>query len=214
MHLIGLQTVKLNPLAFPLSRHLVNLVKNKICSTGDIEKISKWPGFDIEEKSQLLQELSKITGREIKYLIRRLNHIKLACDASGNTSDSTPPMFDAVAAPLESIEMKADQTTGRALLLRAAVQVVTTPHSISGPTANVTLREELHKSLDEATGSYLFITVIPTGTIHFGETESAKYWESLRWHSLDMFDVLPTCCKGLQCSVLVNFAAKSLPVLV
>lgn len=60
------------------------LVKNKICSTEDIKKISRWPGFDIEEKSQIIQELSKITGREIRYLVRRLNHIKLACDTSGD----------------------------------------------------------------------------------------------------------------------------------
>jgi len=110
-----------------------------------------------------------------------------SCDASGNVSDSLPPTFDTVVAPLESVEMTADQTTGRALLLRAARHVVTTSASTSGPATNVTLREELHKSLHQATGSYLLITVAPTGIIHFGGTESSKYWKSLRWHSLDMF---------------------------
>ncbi len=110
-----------------------------------------------------------------------------SCDASGNVSDSSPPIFDMVVAPLESVEMTADQTTGRALLLRAARHVVTASASTSGLPANVTLREELHKSLHQATGSYLLISVAPTGLIHFGGIESARYWDSLRWHSLDMF---------------------------
>lgn len=110
-----------------------------------------------------------------------------SCDTSGKITDSSPPIFDTVVAPLESIEMTADQTTGRALLLRIARHEVTTPDSTSSPAANVTLREELHKSLHEATGSYLLITVAPTGMTRFGGTESARYWQSLRWHSLDMF---------------------------
>ena len=101
-----------------------------------------------------------------------------SCDATGRDDDTfTTPFFQQVVAPLETVEMKADNATGRALLLHAAQELVA---GCEPATTAVSLRQELSRNLDRAAASYMRIDVAPCNTW-------SGHWDKLRWHNLDMF---------------------------
>ena len=120
-----------------------------------------------------------------------------SCDASGNETSGIPALLDTSIAPLQSVEMKADHSTGRALLMRAAQQVVSASNGLQKK-RTVSMREELERRLNESAGSYLLVSGMPMSLMRFAGSDATAYWNSLRWHNLDMFVAPSRIASGLR----------------
>ena len=104
------------------------------------------------------------------------------CDVNGFPLDGADgafrnPIFDRIVQPIESAEMVCDNTTGKALLLNAARQVIS---GFEPLTSTASLQQELSQALENAIGTYMKVSVAPCQTW-------SGHWDRLRWHCLETF---------------------------
>lgn len=62
------------------------LTEHNLCSPGDAEEILAWPGYGKMPAGHLQKSVSIAMNKEVRRLIKRLNHVKLTCDSAGNVN--------------------------------------------------------------------------------------------------------------------------------
>jgi hypothetical protein len=62
------------------------LIEHNLCSPGDADEILAWPGYGKMQDSDFQKCISIVMNKDVRRLIRRLNHVKLTCDSVGKTN--------------------------------------------------------------------------------------------------------------------------------